>query len=318
MAAVKKITKQNGYGEKQTVRVITVDKERRRVECAMRDGAMIWAAIWETDTVFRWPEVGEIWTVRQDTGIWRLDKIVQSELAEAESNATPKTLRELAEGDARIIGDKVHVNNLSGKDIQSTNVSTENVTAKSVTTEEIAAPGLIYDFGLVSSLPTGTVTSGSMCTYKADSTNGIYWRLIYDESGEFPWKYIGGPPLYKEIATQQGTTSSSYAELATKGPELTIPALKGDYYCHFGVDLWNTTANCHARMGIGINGSSPSMEIDTNQNTGGGFGTAVCARLVKLPSVPASTVFLAKYMQISGGEATFVNRWISITPVRVG
>lgn len=119
MAAVKKTTKQNGYGEKQTVRVITVDKERRRVECSMRDGAMIWAAVWETDTVFRWPEVGEIWTVRQDTGVWRLDKIVQSPLAEEESSATPKALENLPEGDTRIIGNTVHVQTLIQSDPES-------------------------------------------------------------------------------------------------------------------------------------------------------------------------------------------------------
>lgn len=318
MAAVKKTTKQNGYGEKQTVRVITVDKGRRRVECAMRDGAMIWAAIWETDTVFRWPEVGEIWTVRQDTGIWRLDKIVQSELAEAESDSTPKTLGELPEGETRIIGEKVHINDLSGEDITSKSVTTKNVTAETITGGSIAVPGFTYNFGMVLSLPIGTITQGSMCIYKADATNGVYWNLIYDGLGEFPWKKIGGPPLYKEVAIQQGTTSASYTELATKGPELTIPALKGDYYCHFGVDLWNTTANCHARMGISMNGTAPSMEIDTNQSTGGGFGTSFSARLVKLSNVSASTVFLAKYMQISGGEASFVNRWISIDPIRVG
>lgn len=115
MAAIKKIGKRNGYGEKVSVKIITVDKDKRRVECAMRDGAMIYAAIWETGTVFRWPEVGETWTVRQDTGIWRLDKQVQNELGENESNATPKTLAQLPEGDTRIIGSTVHVNGMSSQ-----------------------------------------------------------------------------------------------------------------------------------------------------------------------------------------------------------
>src|SRR5690242_867234 len=106
MAAIKRTGRPNGYGEKQSVKIVTVDKDRRRVECAMRDGAMIWAAVWETDTVFRWPEVGETWTVRMDTGVWRLDKIVQSVLAEEESKSVPASLAELGEGDTRILGKK--------------------------------------------------------------------------------------------------------------------------------------------------------------------------------------------------------------------
>lgn len=79
----------------------------------MRDGAMIWAAVWETDTTFRWPEVGETWTVRMDTGVWRLDKIVQSPIAEEESTANSISLKDLPEGDSRIVGNTVHVGRLS-------------------------------------------------------------------------------------------------------------------------------------------------------------------------------------------------------------
>lgn len=113
MAAVKKTRNQNGYGEKMQVKIITVDKEKRRVEASTRDGAMIYIAIWETSTVFRWPEVGETWTVRKDTGVWKLDQLVQNELAEVESEAVPKTLEELPEGDTRILGQIVHMNAIS-------------------------------------------------------------------------------------------------------------------------------------------------------------------------------------------------------------
>lgn len=114
MAAADRPIKPTGYTDKLTVRVLTVDKAKSRVECATRDGASIWAAVWETGEVFRWPKTGEVWTVRKDTGIWRMDKIVRTPVEEKVSGEV--TLDELAEGEARILGDKVHVQQLVWKE----------------------------------------------------------------------------------------------------------------------------------------------------------------------------------------------------------
>lgn len=219
MAAVKKTTKQNGYGEKQTVRIITVDKKKRRVECAMRDGAMIFAAVWETGTIFRWPEIGEIWTVRMDTGIWRLDQIVQSIIAEHESEATPKTLAELPEGDTRIIGEKIHANDIDAKDLTVNTV--------------IATSGLYTDYGIVTSLPITTV-KGSVCTFKA--ATGIYWRLIYTGEATYPWAKMGGPSLRTvELTTRE--TKSATAQ-TTGAPFITLP-LNMEFRARYGAAFAN-------------------------------------------------------------------------------
>lgn len=86
-----------GFGDKQTVRILTVDQERRRVECALRDGAAVYAAVWEIPMVFRWPQTGEVWTIRKDSGIWRLDALVQDI-----DELTNVSLSTLEEGQARI------------------------------------------------------------------------------------------------------------------------------------------------------------------------------------------------------------------------
>lgn len=90
---------QAGYGGKQPARILTVDKGRRRVECALKDGGVVYAAVWELPVVFRWPKTGEVWMLRQDTGIWRLDSLVEdyTHLDAATS------LADLAEGEARIL-----------------------------------------------------------------------------------------------------------------------------------------------------------------------------------------------------------------------
>lgn len=63
-----------GYGGKQRVRILTSDPTIRRIEAALKDAGIIQVAVWDTPTVFRWPEVGEIWTVRKDSGYWVLDQ----------------------------------------------------------------------------------------------------------------------------------------------------------------------------------------------------------------------------------------------------
>jgi hypothetical protein len=83
---------------------------RWRVECALRDGGAVYAAVWESPTAFRWPKTGEIWTIRKDTGIWRIDQFVQNTLEKEASSEVP--LDSLEEGETRILGDRVHMQEL--------------------------------------------------------------------------------------------------------------------------------------------------------------------------------------------------------------
>ncbi len=99
--AVKSMKMERGYSDKQSARVLTVDQQRRRVELALRDGGIVYAAVWDIPPLFRWPKTGEVWTIRRDSGIWRLDALVEN-LSIGESS-TP--LEELGEGQARVISE---------------------------------------------------------------------------------------------------------------------------------------------------------------------------------------------------------------------
>lgn len=105
---------QAGYSDKQAAKVLTVDQAKHRVECALRDGGIVYAAVWEIPAIFRWPKVGEVWTIRRDAGIWRLDGLLENfDIAES---AMP--LSELGEGQVRIlatsdaVGSGVYINRL--------------------------------------------------------------------------------------------------------------------------------------------------------------------------------------------------------------
>lgn len=56
------------------VKILTVDPSNRKIEGALKDGGIVHIATFDADPVFVWPREGEYWTVRKDSGIWKLDK----------------------------------------------------------------------------------------------------------------------------------------------------------------------------------------------------------------------------------------------------
>lgn len=76
--------------------IVTVDPTTRRVEARIKDGAVVQVAVWELPLLFRWPIVGEWWTLIMESGYWMLDKPI-----EVRANATLE-VEALEEGDVRI------------------------------------------------------------------------------------------------------------------------------------------------------------------------------------------------------------------------
>lgn len=62
---------------KQRVEILTVDPSQRLVEGQLRDGVPISIAVWETSAAFRWPRVGEMWSVNYVGGYPMLGDRIQ-------------------------------------------------------------------------------------------------------------------------------------------------------------------------------------------------------------------------------------------------
>lgn len=62
---------------KQRVTILTVDPEQRLIEGQLRDGVPISIAVWEASAAFRWPRVGEMWSVNYMGGYPILGERVQ-------------------------------------------------------------------------------------------------------------------------------------------------------------------------------------------------------------------------------------------------
>lgn len=159
---------------------------------------------------------------------------------------------------------------------------------------------------------------GMVVDYVADSANGVVWRFRYRSSApsSYKWEFVGGPPLAGSVVTSQSTTSTSYADLATVGPSVSVP-FAGDYVCSFG-------HHCYASAGgIAVFGAvdGPGAAASDTHSLELGFATGLIQtpafRAVPPTTFTGSGTVKVRYRTTSG-TASFWRRVLQVLPVRVG
>jgi hypothetical protein len=182
------------------------------------------------------------------------------------------------------------------------------------------------DHGLVEALPTSSSLVGDTCTFIASKASGVYWLLVYDGEGEYPWKKIGGPPLVVRSDTDRVISSLSYVSLPTDPLSITLPAVKGDWDITAEVQegTSNTEGGIHESRysySVGAIPASDSWAALLFVNTNTGNETKVISATVKKTrhfDVPASAVIEEKARNGGGYESQFGKRRLWADPVRVG
>lgn len=166
----------------------------------------------------------------------------------------------------------------------------------------------------VTALPTNPF-DGQEIDYVVDATNGIVWRFRYRaaSASTHKWEFVGGPPLYVEVAAEQSTSSGSFVDLATVGPEATVP-VAGDYLITFGTRQLPSAAG-FAETGLFIGGVQVTGLIVIGNTAS---EQANVSRTTKAANVAASSAVKLKYLSTTGSGSTFLERWLSIVPTRVG
>jgi hypothetical protein len=127
-------------------------------------------------------------------------------------------------------------------------------------------------------------------------------------------KYISGA----KIDTVQTTTSSSFTDLATAGPSVTVTTGTKALVI-IGCGLYNGTVGAKAVMGFAISGATTTAASDAFvfnfQNPGGATNIVSTAASAFVVTVTAgSNTFTAKYKS-SSGTSTFENRSIIVIPL---
>jgi len=119
------------------------------------------------------------------------------------------------------------------------------------------------------------------------------------------------------IATSQTTTSTSYTDLSTAGPAVTLTTGTRAYVI-LTTYTFNNTANSTSSMGFAVSGATTIAAADTSSilfrgNIGGGQDIQVSA-VYEVTLTAGSNVSTTKY-KVSGNTGTFANRGITVIAV---
>lgn len=147
---------------------------------------------------------------------------------------------------------------------------------------------------------------------------GVVWVLRYRAASgsSHKWEFLGGAPLAATITTEEvGLAAKTvYGDLATVGPELTVP-LVGEYTTQVQARVGAATATGDFYMSFAPNGEA-ATDGDALKYTSAASYPAVPMARMFTRSLP-SGLLVAKY-KMSGAGANFSYRTIAITPLRLG
>lgn len=173
----------------------------------------------------------------------------------------------------------------------------------------------------VTSLPTTNLFAGRQIAYKA--AEGVLWNLLYTkESAEYPWNFIGGPPLVNRVVGAGERNNAAYGDCTagvTTVPTVTTP-LKGDYIVEHGCQVQlsgGASSNFLASIEIGASAAvdeDSAKTIGIDQFEG---GTVRSEPMEKTLAV--STALKQKYKGFTETRTWVIEkRFVSILPKRVG
>jgi hypothetical protein len=119
------------------------------------------------------------------------------------------------------------------------------------------------------------------------------------------------------ILTQQTTTSNTYADLATVGPQVTV-ATGSRALVLFSSSIDNTVTNGAAKVSVAVSGATTIAANDQwciardGANSGNIWRVGITHMFNTL--TPGTNTFTMKYLVGNGGTATFINRELIVIP----
>lgn len=141
----------------------------------------------------------------------------------------------------------------------------------------------------------------------------IVWGLVFDGT---KWLFTGGNPRYDEVNTGgENVSSTTYTDLTTVGPQITLP-LAGDYDVEIGGSMRSNVDGDLSFMSYQIGGTG-ATDADSVQTS------SVRQNHLTHPRRKtglAAVSLVAKYKATGSGPPVgrFYDRWMRVTPVRLG
>jgi hypothetical protein len=152
------------------------------------------------------------------------------------------------------------------------------------------------------------ITYTGMPIYRLD-TNRVE---VYDGTN---WRPIGARPQGATVATSQTTASTTYTDLGTVGPTVSLETGTTALVTISSLCAAGSAGNA-AFMSFAISGATTVAANDAqamSNPTTSGWAFGITFLVTGL--TPGTNVFTAKYRIPAGAAATWVNRNITVTPV---
>lgn len=143
-----------------------------------------------------------------------------------------------------------------------------------------------------------------------------YWRFRFNDEDN-RWWFVGGSRIFNRIDTYETTSSTSWTDLSTAGPDITVP-YAGVYHVDFGCGLLYSSGGAGGLIyGVGLgtgwtsaSTKSPQTNLSTNERTNGshsGLVTVVTELLLRM-----------KYKYWTGADSGgFQDRFMCVAPIYV-
>lgn len=145
-----------------------------------------------------------------------------------------------------------------------------------------------------------------------------YGVKVYDAAGANPVSLaaLAFGQSYAAVFTQQGTTSTTFVDLATAGPERTVTVgQSGRVIVLGGAFAVSYDTNQSAVIGLKVDGNASYDWAVVTNNTGGDVGANIARAELIEGLTPGNHTFKLQYRQtLGGGSVEFAVRWLLVLP----
>lgn len=176
----------------------------------------------------------------------------------------------------------------------------------------------------VTSLPASPV-DGQEVYYAASLSGGNMWHLRYRAgSGSiYKWEFVGGSPLTAENSGSVTPNNTSY--VTATSPSVTVP-LAGEYIIEHGAQGTNNgTTNANPdlifstiKIGAAAAADAEAIEFGDHPWTAASNSVTSAGSKAMRRTVSSANSALTQYVKTINGLYGWGDRWLKVTPVRVG
>lgn len=160
----------------------------------------------------------------------------------------------------------------------------------------------------------GSPSDGQEYVYSADSANGVGWRMRWTTATN-RWEFVGGGWMESTVTAQETVSSTTYTDLATVGPSLTVP-VAGVYLLSASCRGYSSATTNNGYMSVSLGGATAAdADSLTVSLLGAANAPSHFSYAGRRKTFAAAAALVAKYRYAVTGTATFAERRIAIQPV---